>query len=96
MYNLADADFDFEHYDVYELAMIEEMRTYELIHALLADIRRLARLVMDTREEVNNLSPGGIVYYMTAEDVFDGTYYDHPAMKRYFEIYGHCGDVFAE
>lgn len=76
-----------EHFDIDTLAEIEERLPYELIHALLADIKRLEYLVMETREEVNSLSSSGLVYDMTAENLYDGTYYCHPSLKRYFEYF---------
>ena len=71
-----------------EAALIEEMAIYELVHALMKDVRRLSSLVMETREEVNRVSPNGKLYDMTAENVFDGSYYDLPAISRYIELYG--------
>ena len=71
-----------------EAAMEREMVPYALIHSLIKDVRRLGQMVMETREEVNRLSQTGRVYGMTAENVFDGSYYDHPAISRYAELYG--------
>jgi len=63
---------------------------YDLIDALLINIDRLEHLVAGAREEVNSLIPHGEPprYYMTYEDVCDGTYDDHPALKRYVKYYG--------
>ena len=63
---------------------------YDLIDALLINIDRLEHLVAGTREEVNALIPHGepLRYYMTYEDVCDGSYDDHPALKRYMKYYG--------
>ena len=63
---------------------------YDLIDALLINIDRLEHLVVGAREEVNSLIPYGQPprYYMTYEDVCDGTYDDHPALKRYVKCYG--------
>jgi len=83
-----DDEFARECYDDDSLDAMEEMIPYELIHALLADIRRLENIVIFTREEVNRLSSGVLAYDMTAGNVSDGTYYDFPAMKRYMELFG--------
>ena len=72
-------------YDEVELA--DEMVAYDLIHALLSEIRRLEQMVMDTRGEVNALSTQGDVYDFIPENVSDGTFYDHPAIKRYIELF---------
>jgi len=85
--SLFDDEFLREHYDVDSLDIMEEMIPYELIHALLTDIRRLENLVIQTREEVNRLSSGALAYDMTAQDVSDGSYYDSPALRRYIELY---------
>jgi hypothetical protein len=77
-----------EHYDTDTIASMEEMLPYELIHALLNDIRRLEKLVMDTRTEVHRLSTKGAGYHLFAQDVHDGTYYDHPALSRYIDLFG--------
>ena len=89
MYSYIDENEEWnrEHFDIDTLAEIEERLPYALIHALLADIRRLEYIVMETREEVNSLSPGGIVYDMTAENLSDGTHYCHPSLERYFKYY---------
>ena len=83
-----DDEYAREHYDDDTLDLMEEMIPYELIHVLLADICRLENLVIVTRNEVNRLSSGGLVYDLTAENVSNGTYYDSPALKRYMKLYG--------
>jgi len=85
---LFDDVFAREHYDGDSLDFMEEMLPYELIHALLADICRLEKLVVYTRDEVNRLSSGVLAYDMTAQDVSDDSYYEFPAFKRYMELYG--------
>jgi len=82
-----DDGFVREHSDEDSFDSMEEMRPYELIHALLADIRRLENLVLFTRDEVNSLTPSAPAYDMTVQDVSDGSYYDFPALKRYLELY---------
>jgi hypothetical protein len=70
-----------------EHALEEEFVPYKLIHALIDDVQRLQQMIIETREEVNRLSPNGVVYDLTAENVFNGTYHEFPAMKRYAELY---------
>jgi len=77
---------EYMNYDDVEL--MDEMIPYDLIHALLGDIHRLAYLVMETRSEVNVLAPDVPVYDMFAKNVFDGIYDDHPAIDRYIELFG--------
>ena len=72
----------------YDAALRQEMVPYELIHALVKDVRRLEQMVIETREEVNRLSPDGVVYDMTGENVFNGIYWELPAVKRHIELYG--------
>lgn len=75
------------HSNYEDIEAMDEMIPYDLIHKLLKDIRRLQALAIKTRDEVNALSPDGDAYGMTAENVFDGDYYDHPALERYIELF---------
>ena len=86
-YYLENRDWLCEHCLYDEIEAMDEMIPYDLIHELLKDIRRLQALVMETRDGVNALSPGREVYDVTAENVFDGVYYDHPAIDRYIELF---------
>ena len=83
-----DDEYAREHYNDDTLDLMEEMIPYELIHVLLADILRLEKLVIATRDEVNRLSSEGLVYVTTAQDISDGSYYDSPVLKRYMELFG--------
>jgi hypothetical protein len=77
-----------EHYDIDAIEEWREILPFELVHALLEDITRLHKLVESERAEVNMNSAIGIVYDIIGEGLYDGTYYDHPAFARYFELYG--------
>jgi hypothetical protein len=77
-----------EHSNCDDIEAADEMVAYGLIHELLGDIKRLAAMAMETRDEVNALSGDGDVYGMTAENVLDGMYCDHPALDRYVEMFG--------
>jgi len=66
----------------------DEIEAYNLIHALVKDVRRLENMVMKTREEVNRLSMEGEVYDMISENVSNAIYYDLPAMDSYIELFG--------
>ena len=86
-YSLKIRNWFCEHMN-YDVELIDEMIPYDLIHVLLGDVRRLVYLVMETRSEVNVFAPDGPVYDMLAENLFNGTYDDHPAIDRYIELFG--------
>ena len=65
-----------------------EIEAYNLIHALVKDVRRLENMVIKTREEVNQLSMESEVYDVICENVSNGIYYDLPAMDNYIEMFG--------
>jgi len=65
-----------------------EMDAYNLIHALIKDVKRLEQMVIETREEVNRISMDGKIYDVTCENVLNGIYYDLPAMDNYIEMFG--------
>ena len=86
-YYLENRDWLCEQCSYEDIEAMDEMIPYDLIHDLLKDIKRLTALVMETRDEVNVLSPSCKAYDVIAENVFDGTYYDHPAIERYIQIF---------
>jgi len=67
-----------------------ELLAYRLVDFLLCDRRKLRRLVMEAREKANDLSPlpYAIPYPLPADDVFDCTLDEHPAMVRYHQLFG--------
>jgi hypothetical protein len=79
-----------EHDDSDGILFIQEWEIYELVDFLMHDVKRLRCIVMETREQVNKFAPKHKYppYLMTAEDVFDCSFDDHPAMIRYIELYG--------
>jgi hypothetical protein len=67
----------------------KEMEFCELIDFLLIEQRRLQRLLIETRQEVNIFSkPGLEPYPLAAENLFNCQLDDHPAMLKYYELYG--------
>ena len=86
-YYLENRDWLCEHSNYEDIEAMDEMIPYDLIHELLKDIRRLQALVMETRDEVNALSPTCIVYDITSENIFNGVYNDHPALDRYIKLF---------
>jgi len=60
------------------------------LHRLLEDRNRLEQMVIETREEVNSVAPGGAgaAYDMTAENVSDRSYLDMVAFRYYRELFG--------
>ena len=63
---------------------------YELMHLLLGEIDKLGKMVMGVRAEVNALTPPGQYepYPDLATDIWDMSWYDHPSVQKYEEIYG--------
>ena len=86
-YYLENRDWLCEHCLCEEIEAMDEIAPYDLIHELLKDVRRLTALVMETRDEVNALSPTRKAYDVTAENMSDGSYYDHPALERYIQLF---------
>ena len=86
-YYLENRDWLCEYLGYEDIEAMDEMVPYDLIHELLKDIRRLQALVMETRDEVNVLSPDCKVYDMTAENVFNSIYDEHPALDRYIKLF---------
>lgn len=86
-YYLENRDWLCEHYLYEEIEAMDEMIPYDLIHELLKDIRRLVALALETRNEVNALSPGREIYDVPVENLLDGIYYDHPALDRYIQLF---------
>jgi hypothetical protein len=84
------------HYDDDAIEEILEGLPYELIHILLSELKRLAEMVVATRVEVNALTPQGMgePYPDIASDILNMSFYDHPAVRRYEELYQLDGVVF--
>ena len=63
---------------------------YELTRLLLEEIDKLGKMVMSVRAEVNALTPPGQyeAYPDLATDIWDMSWYGHPSVKKYEEIYG--------
>ena len=79
-----------EYYDLESIAFHQEVMAYALIDFLLHDNSRLSQLVLEAREQANIfacLSKEDMPYLMSAENVFDCSYDDHPAMIRYRELF---------
>ena len=89
MYSMVTDGYCNEIYDDCQIDLMDEMLPYELIHLLLDDILRLQCLVVETRIEVNNRAKAEElpVYLILDQDIANYTYYDHPAMSRYQELY---------
>jgi hypothetical protein len=85
---LENRDYLMEHCTYDEIEAADEMIPYDLIHELLAEIRRLAFMVIDARRETNTHSKDGEIYNMPGENVFNAIYHDHPAINRYVRMFG--------
>jgi hypothetical protein len=80
-------------HDIAGILFMQEYEIYELVDFLIRDVQRLRCFVMEAREKANKfatkkLKSVFLPYLMTAEDVYDYSFNDHPAMIRYFELYG--------
>ena len=79
-----------EIYDTDTISGYIENMPYELMHLLLEEIDKLGKMVMSVRAEVNALTPPSQYepYPDLASDIWDMSWYDHPAVKVYEGIYG--------
>ena len=78
-----------EYYDLDSIMLHYEYEIFELVDFLMRDRDRLCQLVSDARSEVNAFAVrhGVLPYLLTAENLYDCSYDDHPAMLRYLELY---------
>ena len=87
-----DYEYLLEHYDLDFVLTIQEFEILNLVDFLIHDAKRLALLVMETRDQFNSLANKQkyveLPYPLTAENVWDGSYDGHPAMLRYIELFG--------
>ena len=64
----------------------KECLIYELVDFLICDSNRLHELILEARQRANNLARGrgDLPYPYMAENIYDGAFDEHPAMKHYF------------
>jgi len=95
--NYYDYEYLFEHYDLDFALTTQELEIFQLVDFLVHDVKRLGLLVMETRGQVNNLAKKQKCieppYPMTTENVWDGSFDDHPTMLRYLELFKGCGSA---
>jgi hypothetical protein len=60
---------------------------YELVHFLVRETDRLRDLVFEARDEANAVAPWRNPYPMVGENAYNGSFDNHPAMLRYFQLY---------
>lgn len=83
-----------ERFDLDGILFVQGCEIFGLVDFLVHEVDRLCTLVVEAREQANALAAEGgrkmidLPYLMATEDVFDGSYDDHPAMLRYEELYG--------
>jgi hypothetical protein len=83
-----------EHDDLDGILFIQECEIFALVDFLVQDVGRLCLLVMEARGQANVFASAmgcrmmDLPYFMTAEDVFDGSFDNHPAMRRYRDLFG--------
>jgi hypothetical protein len=92
-YKWHDATSLTEHYDLESILFIQECEIYKLVDFLIRDRERLCSLVMEAREQANTFAAKqhnveSPPYLMSAEDVYNDIFDDHPAMCRYKELFG--------
>ena len=82
------------HHDFDSILFIQECEILSLVDFLIHDLDRLCHLVMEARQRANGIAVMAgytimdLPYLMAAEDLFDGSFDDHPCMRRYEELYG--------
>ena len=83
------SQWECEHYDIDSIVLNHECEIFDLVYFLMRDIDRLCQLVLDTRSQVNAFAVGhdDPPYPMTAENLYDASYDDHPAMLRYLKLF---------
>lgn len=66
----------------------KELESYELIRALLSYTEDLEAIVLDLRQEVNNLTPPGQQkpYESIHSDIYEA-FDDYPAYQRYMQLF---------
>ena len=66
-----------------------EYLIFELVEFLMHDLERVHGLVLEARGQANRLAaPGvGAPYPFLAENVYNGAFDGHPAMRRYLNEY---------
>jgi len=79
-----------EHYDRDTIEACVDELPYELIHTLLGEIAKLGEMVVNVRKEVNAMTPPSKYepYPDLFSDIWDASWYDHPAVRKYEELYG--------
>lgn len=75
-------------YDDDTLALIEELKTAELIKALVEYAKTLESMVVELRRQVNTLTPAGQSkpFPDLHGDIYEG-FYDYPAYHKFKEIF---------
>jgi len=86
-----DYEYLFEHYDLDFVLTVQELEIFQLVDFLVHDVERLGFLVMEMRDQVNALAKKQkcvkTPYPITSENVWDGSFDDHPTMLRYHELF---------
>lgn len=78
-----------EHYDIDSIMLHHECEIFELVDFLMRDRDRLCQLILDARSQANAFAVNGHdpPYPLTAENLYDASYDDRPAMLRYLELF---------
>jgi len=78
-----------QHYDLDSIMLHYECEIFEFVDFLMRDRDRLCRLVLDARSRANAFAVGyGVTpYLLTAENLYDASYDERPAMLRYLELF---------
>ena len=78
-----------EHYDMDSIMLHHECENFELVDFLMRDRDRVCQLVLEARSQANAFAVGynDPPYLLTAENLHDASYDEHPAMHRYLELF---------
>jgi hypothetical protein len=79
-----------ENCDFDGILFIQECEIFELVDFLLSETNRLRHLVLEARSEANYLALRHTTppYPEIGENAYNACFDNHPAMLRYYELYG--------
>ena len=80
-----------ESYDFDTALFIQECEVFELVDFLYRELDRLRLLVASAREKANYIAAlyerAPLPFFVIYEDLWDGSFDDHPAMLRYLDLF---------
>ena len=80
-----------ECHDFNTALFIQECEVFELVDFLYRELDRLRLLVASAREKANYIAAlyerAPLPFFVIYEDLWDGSFDDHPAMLRYLDLF---------